>query len=228
MATFVKVYNEQHKRLGRLFSTADRYQEAIDLFLSHHALLHSAELLQGEPPGREIYSFEDDLMADMTEEQFRRIPQRNEHSVAWSIWHIARIEDVTMNRLIANRSQIMDRDNWLPRLKINLRHTGNLMGEAEVSALSAAIDMQALRAYRLAVGRGTREIARQLQPEELSKKVAQQRLEQLLAEGAVVEEARDLLDYWGKRRITGLLLMPATRHNLVHLNEARQLKQKSN
>jgi hypothetical protein len=45
-------------------------------------------------------------------------------------------------------------------------------------------------------------------------------------EGAVVEAARGLLDYWGKRNIAGLLLMPATRHNLVHLNEALQLKQR--
>ena len=47
-----------------------------------------------------------------------------------------------------------------------------------------------------------------------------------MTEGAVVEEARDLIDYWGKRTIAGLLLMPATRHNLVHLNEALRLKRR--
>ena len=49
-----------------------------------------------------------------------------------------------------------------------------------------------------------------------------------MAEGAVAKEARDLIDYWGKRRIAGLLLMPATRHNLVHLNEALRLKRRRN
>jgi hypothetical protein len=42
----------------------------------------------------------------------------------------------------------------------------------------------------------------------------------------VVEAAAGLLDYWGRRTIAGLLLMPATRHNIVHLNEAARIKQK--
>jgi hypothetical protein len=148
--------------------------------------------------------------------------------VAWLIWHIARIEDVTMNVLVAGRAQIMHRDNWLARMKINLHHTGNIMSEAEVAHLSASISIEALRAYRLAVGRGTREIVRQLQPEEVTQKVNPLRLEQLMAEGAVAKEASGLIDYWGKRSIAGLLLMPATRHNPVHLNEASRLKRRRN
>ena len=34
-----------------------------------------------------------------------------------------------------------------------------------------------------------------------------------------------LVKYWGKRDTAGLLLMPATRHNFIHLNEALRLKQ---
>jgi hypothetical protein len=226
MSAFTKIWNQQQKELRQLLLSDDRHQEAIELFLSQHALLHSAKLLLDEPFSGEAISLEDDLLDNMTEDQFRRIPQNDEHSVAWLIWHIVRIEDVTMNVLVAGLAQIMHRDNWLARMKIELRHTGNLMSEDEVTQLSAAIDMQALRAYRVAVGRGTREIVRQLQPGELTQKVNPLRLEQLMVEGAVIEEARDLINYWGKRSIAGLLLMPATRHNPVHLNEAQRLKQK--
>ena len=52
------------------------------------------------------------------------------------------------------------------------------------------------------------------------------RLQRLVDEGAVVEAASDLIAYWGRRNIAGLLLMPATRHNFVHLNEAFRLKQR--
>jgi hypothetical protein len=62
----------------------------------------------------------------------------------------------------------------------------------------------------------------------LKKKVASNRIEQIRASGAVVEAASELLDYWSKRNIAGLLLMPATRHNLVHLNESLRLKEKKN
>ena len=45
-------------------------------------------------------------------------------------------------------------------------------------------------------------------------------------EGAVDEIASWLIDYWSKRNIAELLLMPATRHNLVHLNKCLRLKHK--
>jgi len=58
----------------------------------------------------------------------------------------------------------------------------------------------------------------------LKQKVDPIRLQQALDEGAVVEAARGIVDYWSRRTIAGLLLMPATRHSLVHLNEALRLK----
>jgi hypothetical protein len=100
------------------------------------------------------------------------------------------------------------------------------MDERTVAKLSATIDIKALRSYRLAVGRRTREIVTLLEPNELRQKVDSRRLQQALAEGAVVEAASGLIDYWGRRTIAGLLLMPATRHNIVHLNEALRIKQK--
>jgi hypothetical protein len=98
------------------------------------------------------------------------------------------------------------------------------MGEESVANFSDMVDIEALRAYRMSVGRRTREIVMQLKPDELKQKVDPFRLQKVREEGAVVEAARGIIDYWGKRNIAGLLLMPATRHNLVHLNEALRLK----
>jgi hypothetical protein len=109
-------------------------------------------------------------------------------------------------------------------MKISVRNTGNAMDEAGVAKLSARINIEALRSYRLAVGRRTREIVRQLQAEDLKQKVDPSRLQQVMDEGAVVEAAQGLIDYWGRRNIAGLLLMPATRHNFIHLNEALRIK----
>ena len=135
-----------------------------------------------------------------------------------------RSEDVAMNRLVAGSPQILHKDKWLERIRATVSDTGNAMDENDVADLSAQIDIKGLRAYRLAVGRRTREIVKQLQPEQLKQKVEPVRLQQLLDEGAVVEEARGIVDYWSRRNIAGLLLMPATRHNLIHLNEAYRLK----
>jgi hypothetical protein len=189
------------------------------LFLSQHAALHSGEIDQIGS-----WSFEDEILNDLDEETVRRIPLNCEHSIAWCIWHISRIEDVTMNMLVAGSAQLLGEDKWQDRMAVSAIDTGNLMDEENVVDLSAKIDIASLRTYRLAVGRRTREIVKVLQPADLSKKVDPRHLQRVADEGAVVEAAQGLIDYWGKRTIAGLLLMPPTRHNFIHLNEATGLK----
>jgi hypothetical protein len=216
-----KLWNQQQQALQHALSHPDDRQKAIELFLSQHAMLHSAKLTRPR-----LWSFEDEVWQDTTEEMARRIPRGCDHSIAWCIWHLARIEDVTMNLLVAGSPQLAHRDGWLKRMGITARDTGNAMDKASVARLSAAIDIEALRAYRLAVGRRTREIVKRLKPEELKQKVDPARLQRVMAEGAIVEAARGIADYWSKRTIAGLLLMPPTRHNFVHLNEALRIKHK--
>jgi hypothetical protein len=221
MESHRKLCLKQQTELRRLLSRSDQHEKAIELFLKHHAMLHSARMTQTES-----WSFEDEVLNDMTAEQVRRIPQNCDHSVAWLLWHIARCEDITMNLLMAGSPQVLHRDRWLEQMKITAQDTGNAMSREEIAQFSAVIDIEALRAYRVAVGRRTQEIVRQLAAEELKQKVDPARLQRVWDEGAVVEAARGIADYWGRRTIAGLLLMPATRHNIVHLNEALQIKRR--
>lgn len=216
-----KLWNRQQQALQRALSRPGDHQETIELFLSQHAMVHSAKMARSK-----LWSFEDEVWQDTTEEVIRRIPRGCDHSIAWCMWHMARIEDVTMNLLVAGSLQLLHRDDWLRRMGIAARDTGNAMDKASVARLSSAIDIEALRAYRLTVGRRTREIVKRLPPEELKQKVDPARLQQVMTEGAIVEAASGIADYWGKRTIAGLLLMPPTRHNFVHLNEALRVKQR--
>ncbi len=218
--SYQKLWNKQQTECRRTLLSFGQHAKAIPLVLRQHAMLHAARMAQTE-----AWSFEDAILDDMTEVQIRRIPRNREHSVAWVLWHIARIEDVAMNLLVAGSPQILQRDNWLERMKVNVAYTGNAMDPAAVAQLSATIDVAALRDYRVAVGCRTREIIMQLEPQALKQKVQALRLQQVRVEGAVVEAADGILDYWGRRNIAGLLLMPATRHNFIHLNEALRLKQ---
>lgn len=206
----------RHKLLS-----ADHYQEARQLFFKQHAMLHSVKMAQTE-----AWSLEDEVFDELSKEKARRITGNSEHSIIWNIWHIARIEDVAMNLLVAGRPQILNQDNWLKQMKVKVRDTGNAMDEEGIADLSNRIDIEALRAYRVEVGRRTRDIVKQIMPQELKNKVDPARLERVKEEGAVDEEASWLIAYWSKRNITGLLLMPATRHNLVHLNESLRLKER--
>jgi len=214
-----KFLNKQQTKLRRIMMSFDQHDQAIELVMEQHAMLHSAQVAQTD-----LWSYEDALLDDMPEEQFRRVPPRGEHSAAWLVWHMARCEDIPMNLLVAGTPQVLHQGNWLARLGIAARDTGNTMNAAEIADFSAVIDVDAVRGYRVAVGRRTREIVSQLQPGDLKQKVDPGRLEQVRAEGAVVEAAWGIAEYWGKRNVAGLLLMPVTRHNLVHLNEISRLK----
>jgi hypothetical protein len=63
--------------------------------------------------------------------------------------------------------------------------------------------------------------------QELLRKVDPAAIQELFHQGAVLPEAAGLADYWSRRTIAGLLLMPASRHLLVHLKEALEIKKKA-
>jgi hypothetical protein len=219
--SYRKILLKRQTELRRIMLRFEQYDKVVALFMSQHAMLHAKKMAQTEP-----WSFEDEVLNDTPEDQIRRIPAGGDHSIAWLIWHMARCEDISMNLLVAGTPQILHRDGWLKQMKIAACDTGNAMDKAALADFSNAIDLEALRAYRLAVGRRTRAIVSQLQPGELKQKVEPARVQRVMDEGAVVEAARGIAEYWSKRTVAGLLLMPATRHNLIHLNEALQLKRK--
>jgi len=216
-----KKWNNQQQVLRQLLKHREDHERTIQLFLDHHAMVHSAVM-----SGSGLWSFEDEIWQGLTEEQIRQIPTGGEHSIAWIFWHLSRIEDVTMNLLLAGRPQVLDEDKWFDRLGIPFRDTGNAMSGANIAILSDKLNIDALRSYRIAIGRRTRENVMQLPASQLAEKVDPERLNQILKEGAVVEEAHEVLEYWGGLTYAGLLLMPPTRHNLIHLNEGLRIKKK--
>jgi hypothetical protein len=131
-----------------------------------------------------------------------------------------------MNVLAAGEPQVFLAEGWKKRIGFDSVETGNALDAGAIRQLSAVVDVDALREYRMAVGKRTRQIVQQLTPNILSQKVAQTRLDQVMAEGAVVASTHWLVEYWGKKTIAGLLLMPPTRHNFVHLNEAGRIRRK--
>ncbi len=131
-----------------------------------------------------------------------------------------------MNILAADNDQILHKDNYEYRLKAGFIHSGNGMSEEEVAGLSSAIDIDTLLAYRLDVGKRTRSIITSLQPEQLKAKISTERIKRLSEEQAVKASEQWLIEYWGNKSIAGLVLMPATRHNFMHLNKSMRIKHK--
>jgi hypothetical protein len=221
-----KLLNKLQTELRKSLTANKDHESAIKLFLEQHTRLHGGKMIESNNDLIKFWSYEDLILNDMTYENMRIIPKNDEHSIAWCLWHLARIEDTAMNILVAGTQQILDQFGWIERLNIPFRDTGNKMDERDITCLCERIDILALRDYRAAVGRKTQEIVKSLSPQQLKEKVNPERIQQVMVQGALVDAAQGIADYWSKRNIAGLLLMPATRHNLVHLNEAYRIKKK--
>ena len=214
-------WSDQQQLFRRLLLRSERHTEAIHAFLEQHAMLHTASLAPGSR-----WSFQDEISADLTDDQLRQIPSAKRHSIAWLLWHSARTEDVTMNVLLANTDQLWYADHWFERLNSHIRDIGTEMSAADSSALSAQIDVSALLAYRREIGQRTRQIVQHVTAGELRQKVEAERIERVKAEGALVPAAYGVVAYWGRHSKGNLLLIPATRHSFTHLNEAGRVRQK--
>ena len=83
------------------------------------------------------------LLDGLTDEQLRQRPH-GVNSIAWLLWHLARCEDVGVNRLVVDRPQLLDDEGWLARLGVPRRDIGTGMTSDE---LSARVDLAALRDY---------------------------------------------------------------------------------
>lgn len=188
--------------------------DALEFFLLQHARLHSADVAEAEGG-----SFADRVFGGLTDHQLRLRPAKGLNSLAWLLWHMARAEDATVSLVTAAEPQVLD-DGWLRRLAVSRRDIGTGMTDAEVAELSERIDLAAVRAYRSAVGRRTREIAARLPPARWAEAIAPADTERMLAQGALSPKAEFVAKVFQKRTRGGLLGSIAITHTATHLGEA--------
>jgi uncharacterized damage-inducible protein DinB len=157
----------------------------------------------------------------LSDEQMRTRPQPMVNSVAWLIWHMARVEDAGINRLVANRPQVLDEGNWCERMHMPLRHHGTRMTSEEVTDLSNRINLSALRAYHAAVRARSLEIVESVQPEQLEESNDEDYLRQVLYDEGMLNPNYDRggrVIYQGSK--DNLLIHFGVTHNYRHFYEA--------
>lgn len=124
--------------------------DARDWFLADHARIHAFDVAR--PEG---ISIADLSRSQLTDAQLREAPFGHV-SIAWLVWHLARSEDVIVNRVLRQVPEVFDRGAWSERLGVGQRHLGTGSSDTEHRDLSLAIDLDALRGYQAAVARETR------------------------------------------------------------------------
>lgn len=212
--------SDAHKALNKIIRKEDQLEEAKTLFLDIHKKLHLSNISEGEE------NETDNLIGDLKEWEYAVMPTSKDETIAWVLWHTARIEDLTMGILTAGEDQIFN-DTWRRNMNAPVTDTGNAMSDDEIMELSKSLRIEELLQYRSAVGTRTRQIVERLNPGDMTRKVSLKLLDKVRLEGGVTEaeESSWLLDFWGKKDVAGLLLMPTTRHVMLHLNDCCKWKE---
>ncbi|WP_346920586.1 DinB family protein [Clostridium sp. UBA7339] len=220
----LKSWNDDIKELRKIILKPDKIQESKSLTLSLHSMVHLSIM-----SGVDKKTFEDELWEGLDENTFRTSQNQKGRTIAYGIWHCTRIEDITMNLLVAGDKQIFNREKWQEKINSNITDTGNAMSEDNIMEFSKNINMEELKNYRIEVGRRTRDIVENLSTQDMKRNFDKHRLQRILDERAVldVKASNWLIDFWGRKNVAGIILMPMTRHQVIHINESLSAKKKS-
>ncbi|HZR41568.1 MAG TPA: DinB family protein, partial [Ktedonobacteraceae bacterium] len=207
---------ERQKRLWDYMQSEELESLAagLQLFLDQHAQVHMTDGKQ---------SLAESTLVGLSDEHWRLKLGEGKNSIAWLIWHNARIEDVTFNLLVVDGSQVFD--DWFEQLGFDRRKVGTGMGDEEVLEISSTIHLPALREYWAAVGRRTQQVARTLDPVILKERLEPRNIQRLFDEGAVTQNLAGLAQWWSERTRGELLFQPVSRHAFTHLHEIRQMRE---
>jgi len=82
-------------------------------------------------------------------------PASGSNSIAWLVWHVARIEDVVVNSVARGVPQVLIADKWGLRLGVDETQIGTGLNDDEVADFSRRVDVGSLLEYWDAVQRHT-------------------------------------------------------------------------
>ena len=211
-----KAWSELNKTMQAQIKKKDTCEAGIDtLFELRNQLMET------------LTSFNEEL----SREEFDAIPFINAdgyHSktIAYSIWHIFRIEDIVAHTLIGEDEQVFFAGNYQERINSPIITTGNELVKEQIADFSKQLNLKELYAYIFEVKDSTEKIIDSLSYDDLKKKISEERKEYLKSLNVVSndENAIWLIDYWCGKDIRGLIQMPSSRHWIMHIEASQRIK----
>ena len=202
-------WSEKNKRMQTMLGKEASFREGIDTLidLRNDLFAQITSIVNTFPP-----------------EAFWQMPfahAEGYHSktLAYSLWHIFRIEDIVAHTLIAEDDQVLFTDGWLEKTKSPVITTGNELKGTEIAAFSEQLDVKALYDYCKAVMNATNAMLQKLEYRDLKRRFTDADKERLTGSHCVStdEDAFWLIDYWCGKDVRGLIQMPFSRHWIMHI-----------
>lgn len=213
-----KEWSELNKNMQTLLKKESTYKEGTEkLLLLRNELMKEADSWQNK----------------LSLEDYSAIPFLNANgyhskTVAYSLWHIFRIEDIVANTLIQNQEEVLFSGGFLEKTASPIITTGNELKKMEIAEFSKKLDIPELYEYIHAVKEQTDKMLCNLCYKDLKKKFSEEDKEHIKALNVIStdENAFWLIDYWCGKDNRGLIQMPFSRHWIMHIEAALRIIKK--
>ncbi len=166
-------------------------------------------------------------------EDFNAMPFPNAegyHSktIAYSLYHIFRIEDITANSLVKKGTQIFFANEYQRKMNSPIITTGNELAGREIAEFSSKLDIDGLYGYISEVNTATAALLKGLSYSDLKTKMTEADRENLIKLKTVSEDENAvwLIDYWCGKDVGGLIRMPLSRHWIMHVEACLRIRNK--
>lgn len=211
-------WSELNKTMQQQLKKKDTYAAGITTLLELRRLLME-----------QILQFKEEL----TVEDFSAMPYRNAkgyHSktIAYSLWHIFRIEDIVAHSLIAGDEQVFFKGSYQSRINSPIITTGNELVQEEIEEFSQKLSVEELYNYIADVDASTTQLLTSLTFQDTKEKMTDEKRKKLELLQVVSEDENAcwLLDYWCGKDVKGLIQMPFSRHWIMHIEACLKIRDK--
>ncbi|MGN1457843.1 MAG: phage head-tail adapter protein [Acutalibacteraceae bacterium] len=149
-------------------------------------------------------------------------------TIAYSLWHIFRIEDIVVHTLIKNDEQIFFSDSSQQKMNAPIITTGNELKKEQIYEFSKCLNIDALYEYITAVKKSTDIWLKSIDFTELKRKFDDTDKNRIKTLNVISpdEQAIWLVDYWCNKNVKGLIQMPLSRHWIMHIEASIRIKNK--
>ncbi len=212
--------NKEWSELNKLIQTQIRSKQSFENGIS--TLIELRNLLM-----HSLFSIKNELVTvDFSKICFLNAEGYHSKTIAYSIWHIARIEDIVAHTLIEGDEQIFFLKNYRERINSPIITTGNELVKQEIAEFSQLLNIDELYSYFYDVKESTDKIIKNLSFDHLKRKIPAEHKDNLISMHVVSnsEDAFWLVNYWCSKDIRGLIQMPFSRHWIMHIEACNRIK----
>ena len=213
-----KDWSDKNKTIQKLLGKEATYKEGIELLIEFRSeLFEQITYIVNGYPREAFYQM-----------PFAGANGYHSKTLAYSIWHIFRIEDIVAHTLIQGDEQILFSMGYQEKTGCDIITTGNELEGEDLAEFSKALDVDSLYAYAKAVMMSTNELLQKLDYQQIKRCFGDEDRNRLLESECVSldENAVWLIDYWCNKDVRGLIKMPFSRHWIMHIEAMQRIKNK--